>query len=177
MYFETWDESLWFATGNVARKFIGDRNVLLRGCDRRPDGSSIYTVTTMSGVPHTRGVRVLVVDDHRPFADLLVRVLRSHGCEAQAVYKVEETFSAAEAFSPQALVIAVGLPDSGGFNIAKECGKRLPSCRVLLTSAWSYEQEGPPAQEGFDVVPKAVLVDMLFDFLGACTRSQNGRGC
>jgi len=90
---------------------------------------------------------------------------------------VEETFSAAEAFSPQALVIAVGLPDSGGFNIAKECGKRLPSCRVLLTSAWSYEQEGPPAQEGFDVVPKAVLVDMLFDFLGACTRSQNGRGC
>lgn len=131
----------------------------------------------MSETPHARGVRVLVVDDYQPFADLLVGVLWNHGYETRAAYSAEEALSAAMEFTPHALVVDVILPDGDGFKVAEECKQRIPGCRVLLTSAWDYTGESEKMGERIDVVPKAALMDMLFDFLDARTRLPESRGC
>jgi len=126
----------------------------------------------MPRTPENRDVRVLVVDDYHPFADLLVSVLFNYGYEARAAYSAKEALSAAEAFTPHALVLDVLLPDGDGFEVAEECEARYPSCRVLLTSAWDYKGEEEEVSEGLDVVPKGALMDKIFEFLDACKPSR-----
>jgi len=125
----------------------------------------------MSKTPENRDVRVLVVDDYQPFADLLVSVLLNHGYEARAAYSAEVALSVAEAFTPHALVLDVVLSDGDGFEVAEACAERYPACRVLLMSAWDYKGEAEEVPEGVEVVPKAALMDMLFEFLGECKPS------
>jgi CheY-like chemotaxis protein len=121
------------------------------------------------------GVRVLVVDDYQPFANLLVGILWNHGYEARAAYSLKEALLAATAFTPHALVLDVGLPGSNRFEVAEKCEQRVPACRVLLTSAWDYEEEPEQVPEGFEVVPKGALMDRLFGFLDACKPSHYAR--
>lgn len=91
--------------------------------------------------------------------------------EARAAYSAEEALSAAKAFTPHVLVLDVGLPGSDFFEVAEECVQRFPACRVLLTSACAYEEEPEQVPGGFEVVPKAALMDKLFEFLDTCKPS------
>jgi CheY-like chemotaxis protein len=88
-------------------------------------------------------VRVLIVDDSGPFRraarELLVRrgylVVGEAGSAAAARDAVER-------FSPDALLMDVGLPDGCGFELAAALTRARPNLAVLLTSA-----DDPPAGE------------------------------
>jgi len=117
-------------------------------------------------------VRVLVVDDYIPFANLLVGALGNEGYQARAAYSACEALRAAEDFKPHAVVLDAILRDMDGFKLAAEFERRLPACRVLLTSAWDYEREPAHVRWPYRVVHKAALMDELSQFLDSCGPSE-----
>src|SRR5215469_7202205 len=117
-----------------------------------PDPDHRLTVQFCPRCPmrfESRGVRVLVVDDYRPFANLLAAVLWNQGYEVRAAYSAEQAFSTAKTFTPDALVLDVLLPESNGFEVAEEWEQRFPACRVLLTSACDFQGEPGKAPRRF----------------------------
>src|SRR5262249_36941591 len=58
--------------------------------------------------------KVLVVDDNRDAADILVRLLAAHGGEALVAYDGESALRLAEEFGPTAVLLDIGLPRLDG---------------------------------------------------------------
>jgi DNA-binding response OmpR family regulator len=111
------------------------------------------------------GLRVLVVDDYYPIADLVASVLWKHGYEARAVYSASDALHAGEEFKPHAAVLDVILPDVEDFQFVAEFERRFPECRVLLTSAWDFVMDPPKVRAPHRIVRKAVLMEELLRFL------------
>jgi CheY-like chemotaxis protein len=111
-------------------------------------------------------VRVLVVDDYHPFADLVASEVRKRGWDVRAAYSVEEARKAVEGFRPDVVVLDVVLRnrDLGGFELAAEFERRFPACRFLLMSVSEPEQAHPR----YTFMHKFKLMDGLFRFLGSC---------
>jgi two-component system OmpR family response regulator len=117
-------------------------------------------------------VRVLVVDDYRPFAGLLSGVLCNHGYDAREAHSAKEALKIMEEFRPHVVVLDVILADVEGFGFAAKFAQRFPWCRVLLMSAWDFELEPVEELKACRVVPKGTLMEELLPFLEACMRSQ-----
>jgi CheY-like chemotaxis protein len=113
-------------------------------------------------------VRVLVVDDYRPFADLLVGILTNHGYEARAAYDAHEALSAGDELRPNAVLLDVKLRHVDGFEFAAELEAHFQACRVLLMSASDCEIEPPKVSRPYKFVHKCELMVELFPFLEAC---------
>ncbi|MGY0070624.1 response regulator transcription factor [Streptomyces sp. QTS137] len=73
-------------------------------------------------------VRLLVVDDDPPIADLVATVARYEGWEAVTAHSGEEALRRAAAFRPDIVVLDVMLPDVDGFGVLD----RLRGSRALL---------------------------------------------
>ncbi|MFD5655895.1 response regulator transcription factor [Streptomyces hirsutus] len=73
-------------------------------------------------------VRLLVVDDDPPIADLVATVARYEGWEAVTAHSGEEALRRAAAFRPDIVVLDVMLPDVDGFGVLD----RLRGSRAML---------------------------------------------
>lgn len=62
-------------------------------------------------------VRLLVVDDDPPIADLVATVARYEGWEAVTAHTGEEALRRADAFRPDIVVLDLMLPDVDGFGV------------------------------------------------------------
>ncbi|MGW7824183.1 response regulator transcription factor [Streptomyces puniciscabiei] len=62
-------------------------------------------------------VRLLVVDDDPPIADLVATVARYEGWEAVTAYSGEEALARAAEFGPDIVVLDLMLPDVDGFGV------------------------------------------------------------
>lgn len=88
------------------------------------------------GVEANRRPRVLVVDDHRLFADVIGPVLNSEGLEvvdvvstaADALGKVEEN-------DLDLVVLDLGLPDMGGVSLGRKILEFHPDMKLLAVTA------------------------------------------
>jgi two-component system OmpR family response regulator len=89
----------------------------------------------MCGAPKVQSRRVLVVDDYRPFADLVAAEVRKRGWDARVACSADEARKAVEDFRPDAVVLDVLLRNMDGFELAAEFERRFPACRFLLMSA------------------------------------------
>jgi two-component system, chemotaxis family, CheB/CheR fusion protein len=64
------------------------------------------------------GRRVLVVDDNRDIADSLDALLTSFGYRVHCAYSGTQALEAAASFSPQVVLLDIGLPDMDGYQVA-----------------------------------------------------------
>lgn len=62
-------------------------------------------------------VRLLVVDDDPPIADLVATVARYEGWEAVTAHSGEAALARAAGFRPDIVVLDVMLPDLDGFGV------------------------------------------------------------
>jgi signal transduction histidine kinase/ActR/RegA family two-component response regulator len=99
------------------------------------------------------GLRILVVDDNRDSADSLAQLLRLMGGNTRTAYDGEAAVAAAAEFSPDVVVLDIGLPKLNGYEACRRI-RALPGAKgVLLIAQTGWGQDGDrqrTRQAGFD---------------------------
>ncbi|AXB45762.1 response regulator transcription factor [Amycolatopsis albispora] len=88
----------------------------------------------MTGVPG-RAVRVLVVDDEPPLAELLSMALRMEGWEIRTAGDGTTAVRVAREFRPDAVVLDVMLPDFSGLEVIRRLRTEFEHLPVLFLTA------------------------------------------
>ena len=107
--------------------------------------------------------RILVVDDNADAANSLVELLRLDGHEADAVYTAKGALPAVETYSPDVVLLDIGLPEMDGYQIAQEIRKSSSGIRLIaLTGYGQAEDIARTRAAGFDAhMVKPVDFDVL----------------
>jgi two-component system OmpR family response regulator len=86
---------------------------------------------------HTDGspVRVLVVDDEAPLAELLSMALRMEGWDLQSAGTGAQAVRLAREFRPDAVILDVMLPDYSGLEVLRRMRAEAPTLPVLFLTA------------------------------------------
>ena len=85
--------------------------------------------------PGPAAVRVLVVDDEAPIADLVATALRYEGFETTTAGDGHAALETVESFRPDLLVLDVMLPDLDGFEVQRRLVDRGVQVPVLFLTA------------------------------------------
>ncbi|MDQ1009774.1 two-component system OmpR family response regulator [Streptomyces sp. V4I23] len=80
-------------------------------------------------------VRVLVVDDEAPLGELLSMALRYEGWEVRSAGDGAGALRSAREFRPDAVVLDVMLPDTGGLAVLGPLRREVPDVPVLFLTA------------------------------------------
>jgi two-component system CheB/CheR fusion protein len=115
-----------------------------------------------------RRLRVLVVEDNRDAATVLVRLLQHSGFDAEAVYNGLDAIGAAERFQPDCVLSDIGLPGLDGYDVARQFRSHNSLNRVALIALSAYDESAKMRAAGFDhhmlkPVSAAALFRALFD--------------
>ena len=81
--------------------------------------------------------RVLVVDDNRDAADAAVMLLELWGHEAMTAYSAAQCIAVAKMFSPDIVLMDIGLPDKDGFAVKRELEEHCPEVRVVALTGFT----------------------------------------
>jgi CheY-like chemotaxis protein/anti-sigma regulatory factor (Ser/Thr protein kinase) len=99
------------------------------------------------------GRKVLVVDDNRDSAITLAMLLKLQGHETETVFDGVAAVEAAARFSPDVILLDIGLPKLNGYEAARQI-RQLPRGRDVLLVAltgWGQEDDRRKSHEaGFD---------------------------
>jgi two-component system OmpR family response regulator len=122
--------------------------------------------------PDGTPLRVLVVDDERDLADVLVRMLGSEGWNARAAYDVAGAADRASGFGPDAVVLDVTLPDGTGFDVLRRLREANPAvCVLFLTARDAVEDRiAGITAGGDDYVTKPFSIEEVFARLRGLVR-------
>src|ERR1044071_5213637 len=82
-----------------------------------------------------RPPRVLVVEDDQEIAQVLLRSLRMEGYEARASYDGEAALTDAREFTPDVVILDLGLPKLDGVDVAPTLGKDGGDVPILMLTA------------------------------------------
>src|SRR6185436_396622 len=88
-------------------------------------------------------LKVLVVDDNRDAAILMGRLLSTLGNDVQVVHDGFAALEAAEAFSPEAVLLDIGLPEMDGYETARLL-REMPNCKdvtIIAVTGWGQEED------------------------------------
>ena len=77
-------------------------------------------------------LRVLVADDDRDAVASLMELLRDEGHETRGVYTGLDVLNMVRDFSPDAVLLDIGMPHITGYEVARELRERYGSARPLL---------------------------------------------
>ena len=119
--------------------------------------------------------RVLVVDDNRDAALSLATYLEMGGHEVLTAGDGREALDAADRFTPEAVVLDIGLPTLDGYEVAKQLRLAPPTQHALLLALTGYGQKEDrmaASRAGFDrhfvkPVDPAVLASCIETWLNA----------
>ena len=98
-------------------------------------------------------MRILVVDDNRDTADALAWLLQSIGHEARTAYDGPAALLAVARHSPEVIIQDLGMPDMGGYEIARRVRKLSVARHAMLVALTGTARADawPAAREaGFD---------------------------
>jgi DNA-binding response OmpR family regulator len=79
-----------------------------------------------------RSLRVLVVDDERDSVDTLTLLLNDEGHEVRGLTRGKEVLGAVAEFNPDAVLLDIAMPDTSGYELAKEIRRRYGEVKPLL---------------------------------------------
>jgi two-component system, NarL family, response regulator DevR len=98
--------------------------------------------SSMSEVPATKPLRVLVVDDHELVRRGLVSLLqRREGFQVVAqAGTAAEAVEAAHTYQPDLIVMDVRLPDGSGIEACREIRAEQPTIRVVILTSYPDEE-------------------------------------
>jgi signal transduction histidine kinase/ActR/RegA family two-component response regulator len=115
-----------------------------------------------------RGKRVLVVDDNVDVAELLSEALHNEGFETRVAHDAQSAIAVWRDFAPHAGVLDIGLPDSDGYELARELRAEHGTSPTLI-AATGYGQQSDrqrATDAGFDChLVKPVSVQALVQAL------------
>jgi two-component system nitrate/nitrite response regulator NarL len=81
-------------------------------------------------------IRVLIVDDHRLFADAIRVTVTEMGMSVLGVYSSAEAgLAAAREHRPDMVLLDLGLPDRSGLELGKDILEELPDTKVVALTA------------------------------------------
>lgn len=99
------------------------------------------------------GLRVLVVDDNRPAADILAKVIRLLGNEARTAYDGREGVAVADEFRPEVILMDLGMPNMNGYEATREI-RRFDwggGVTIVALTGWGQDEDRRRTEEaGFD---------------------------
>jgi CheY-like chemotaxis protein len=112
-------------------------------------------------------VRILVVDDNVDAADSLGIMLSYAGHEVRVVYGGRDALRTAEEFSPDAIVLDLGMPGMDGYAVARavRADPKLQAARLIALSGYGqFEDRRRTAEAGFD---EHLVKPVVFETLNA----------
>jgi two-component system CheB/CheR fusion protein len=102
------------------------------------DAAEISRTSSPTHVPP--GLRVLVVEDNVDMARSLALLLKKAGCETQMVHDGAAALEAASSFSPQVILLDIGLPGLDGYEVARRLRADPNYNEVCLIAVSGYGQ-------------------------------------
>jgi DNA-binding NtrC family response regulator len=80
------------------------------------------------------GLKIFVVDDEQPIADLLSDYLRKDHNEVETFYEAQSALKRADQCLPDVLIADIVMPDMSGIALAEALRERRQDCKVVLIS-------------------------------------------
>ena len=150
--------------GTTFRVFLDLLREPLRAATDEADG----------GVTTSRGLRLLLVDDHLDTRAVLSRLLTKYGHEVATADSVQAALKFLEHARFDALISDIGLPDGDGYNLVSKA-KRIQPLKAIALSGYGTEEDVRRSLEaGFDYhATKPVDLNGLRSLLGKITRAEN----
>ena len=123
---------------------------------------------------------ILVVDDNVDAADTLCMSLELSGHAARAVYRGAAALAALEEFTPDLVLLDIGLPDIDGYEVARRLRSRFGAAcpKLVALSGWGRDEDKQRAAEaGIDAyLTKPVNPDVLSRLVAETTRPPTAGG-
>jgi CheY-like chemotaxis protein len=97
--------------------------------------------------------RVLIVDDNEDTAEMLAELLQHEGYVVRYVYDAPSALDVVRDFSPNVILIDIGLPVMNGYELAHRLRNMPELASSTLVALTGYDQEGDrrrALQAGFD---------------------------
>lgn len=117
----------------------------------------------------TTSLRVLVVDDNEDAAKTMSMLLRALHYETQVAHDGIEALESVERFSPNAILLDIGLPWLNGYEVCERIRSQPDGDKILIIAltGWGQEQDKLRAEEsGFDAhCVKPIEADVLIRLL------------
>jgi len=98
--------------------------------------------------------RILVVDDDHLVADTLALIFEKNSFEAMATYSGEEALECLHRFSPDLLLCDITMPGMDGLKLVQQVSSQLPSCRIIVLTAFYSNVE--PVRNQFEKLSRPV---------------------
>ena len=89
---------------------------------------------------HSRGRRVLIVDDNWDVTDMTAQLLTLAGYEVRTANDPLEGLALATIFRPHIAIVDIGLPVMDGYTLGRELCSRLGAARPILIAITGYSQ-------------------------------------
>ena len=87
------------------------------------------------------GDSILVVDDNCDAADLLGDLLDSLGYQVRVAHDGPAALGLVAAYTPDAALLDIGLPDMDGYQLARELSTRLPGLPLIAITGYGQEHD------------------------------------
>jgi CheY-like chemotaxis protein len=84
--------------------------------------------------------RVLIVDDNRDAADALSEILELEGQEVKTAYDAAAAIEIASRFGPHLILLDIGLPQTDGYELARQIRQMPGLNKVSLIAVTGYGQ-------------------------------------
>jgi CheY-like chemotaxis protein len=99
------------------------------------------------------GLRILIVDDNRPAADMLAMILESYGNQLFIAYSGQQGIQLAEKHRPDVILLDLSMPVVDGYEVARTI-RRQPRGQepmLIALTGWVQERDRQKARDaGFD---------------------------
>ena len=98
-------------------------------------------------------LRVLVVDDNRDAAVLLGELIRLWGNDVRVVHDGRTAIECAQEFSPEVILLDIGLPDMNGYEVARALrdDPLMQDVLIIAISGWGQAEDKARGKlAGFD---------------------------
>ena len=127
----------------------------------KPDGTKIF-----KSEPRTR-CKILVVDDNTAAAESLLKLLLLKGYTVNAVFTGGEVFDAVKNFTPDVIILDIGLPDMTGYEVAKRLRAEGFTDTLVALSGYGQKEDKDKAMEvGFNHhITKPMKLESLEEYL------------
>ncbi len=129
--------------------------------------------------PDARTWRILVVEDDQDTVDTMSLLLRYHGYEVHAARDGPSALAQLQAFSPNVILLDLGLPGMEGLEVTRHVREQQPQARPLVIAITGFgadEDRVRSYQAGVDLhLTKPVSVAELLQFLEKYRTVQNAQ--
>ncbi|HVT26549.1 MAG TPA: CheR family methyltransferase, partial [Lacipirellulaceae bacterium] len=98
-------------------------------------------------------LRVLVVDDSKPAADTMSKVIALFGNDVRTAYDGKQALALTEEFQPQVILMDIGMPGMSGYEAAQRIRQQSNGNNILLIAltGWGQDSDRDRTKEaGFD---------------------------